>query len=74
MSNPLDDLPKHIDRDITVAKAESEISMAISERAYTHGLTYAELIQILALEIRKWAQRQERHDRGESASGHEDDE
>lgn len=63
--NPLDDLPQRHERDALVDKAESDISTAISERAFAHRLTYAELIQILARQIDKWARRQEQHDRGE---------
>lgn len=66
--NPLDDLPKRHERDALVDKAESDISTAISERAFAHQLTYAELLGILARQIGKWALRQERADRNEPTS------
>lgn len=63
--NPLDDLPRRDPRDGILARAEGDISTAIGEVALKHSLTYAELIGILAQQIEKWAERQQRYDRGE---------
>ena len=66
-ANPFDDLPKRDPREVVFAHAESAISEAIGDLAVKHGLTYNEMIRILARKIDVWAQYAERAERGGKA-------